>query len=80
MKKWVLQVAIPSHDSKDGFMTHCKWNLCLKQCVGGVPIVAWPLYAKQKTNSTVLMVEMKVALALRESEQNWSVLPSWKRK
>lgn len=44
-------------------------ELVLEAVCGGVPIVAWPLYAKQKMNSMVLMVEMKVALALRESEQ-----------
>lgn len=44
-------------------------ELVLEAVCGGVPIVAWPMYAKQKMNSTALMVEMKVALALRESEQ-----------
>lgn len=44
-------------------------ELVLEAVCGGVPIVAWPSYAKQKMNSIVLMVEMKVALALRESDQ-----------
>ncbi|KAM3711003.1 hypothetical protein ACB098_01G076100 [Castanea mollissima] len=44
-------------------------TLVLETVYGGVPIVAWPLYAERKMNSMVLMVEMMVALALRESEQ-----------
>jgi hypothetical protein len=68
VKQWAPQVAVLSHDSVGGFVTHCGWNSVLEAVCGGVPMVAWPLYAEQKMNRSVLVKELKVALALNESE------------
>ncbi|PON96954.1 UDP-glucuronosyl/UDP-glucosyltransferase [Trema orientale] len=66
VKRWAPQVAVLSHDSVGGFVTHCGWNSVLEAICGGVPMVAWPLYAEQRLNR-VLLVEFKLALPLKES-------------
>ncbi|KAE9617406.1 hypothetical protein Lal_00034508 [Lupinus albus] len=71
VENWAPQAAILSHDSVGGFVTHCGWNSVLEAVCEGVPMVAWPLYAEQKLNRVVLVKEMKVGLALKESEDGF---------
>ncbi|KAF1896755.1 hypothetical protein Lal_00034455 [Lupinus albus] len=71
VKNWAPQAAILSHDSVGGFVTHCGWNSVLEAVCEGVPMVAFPLYAEQKLNRVVLVEEMKVALALKESKDGF---------
>ena len=68
VKKWAPQVAVLSHDSVGGFVTHCGWNSVLEAVRAGVPMVAWPLYAEQRFNKVVLVEEMKLALPMHESD------------
>ncbi|PWA82384.1 UDP-glycosyltransferase 88F3 [Artemisia annua] len=64
VKKWAPQVAVLSHESVGGFVTHCGWNSVLEATRAGVPMLAWPLYAEQKLNKIVMVKEMKVALPI----------------
>ncbi|KAL3741272.1 hypothetical protein ACJRO7_016843 [Eucalyptus globulus] len=68
VKKWAPQVAVLSHPSVGGFVTHCGWNSVLEAVRAGVPMLAWPLYAEQGHNKVVLVQEMKIALPVDESE------------
>lgn len=61
---WAPQVAVVSHPSVAGFVTHCGWNSVLESIVHGVAMIAWPLYAEQKMNATML-VDMGVAVRLK---------------
>ncbi|KAL6200508.1 hypothetical protein ACLB2K_030289 [Fragaria x ananassa] len=58
---WAPQVAVLSHPSVCGFVTHCGWNSVMESVVDGVAMVAWPLYAEQKMNARAF-VEMGVAV------------------
>ncbi|KAF8409915.1 hypothetical protein HHK36_002434 [Tetracentron sinense] len=67
---WAPQVEVLSHASTGGFLSHCGWNSTLESIVHGVPIVAWPLYAEQRTNATMLVEDVGVAVrAEREPEK-----------
>jgi coniferyl-alcohol glucosyltransferase len=48
--------------SVGGFLTHCVWNSVLESIVNGVPMIAWPLFAEQRMNATILMEELGVAI------------------
>ncbi|RVX01902.1 Anthocyanidin 5,3-O-glucosyltransferase [Vitis vinifera] len=68
VKSWAPHVAVLSHISVGGFVTHCGWNSVLEAVSSGVPMVGWPLYAEQRFNKVVLVEELKIALAMEESE------------
>ncbi|KAF8044097.1 hypothetical protein BT93_A2162 [Corymbia citriodora subsp. variegata] len=71
VKKWAPQVAVLSHPSVGGFVTHCGWNSVLEAVCAGVPMLAWPLYAEQRHNRVLLVQEMRIALPVDESEDGW---------
>ncbi|KAK9270657.1 hypothetical protein L1049_026239 [Liquidambar formosana] len=70
VKSWAPQVAVLSHESVAGFVTHCGWNSVLEAVVAGVPMVAWPLYAEQHLNKTILVESMKMAIPLEQGEED----------
>ncbi|CAM0958121.1 unnamed protein product [Alopecurus aequalis] len=62
---WAPQVRVLSHPATAAFVSHCGWNSALESVSCGVPIVAWPLYAEQRTNAVVLEESVGVALRVR---------------
>ncbi|KAJ4889007.1 UDP-glycosyltransferase 72D1 [Raphanus sativus] len=64
--EWAPQVEILSHGSIGGFLSHCGWSSVLESLTKGVPIVAWPLYAEQWMNATLLTEEIGVAVRTSE--------------
>ncbi|KAF7851547.1 hypothetical protein BT93_L3663 [Corymbia citriodora subsp. variegata] len=66
LPSWAPQVDILSHPSVGGFLSHCGWNSTLESMVSGVPMIAWPLYAEQRLNATLLVEETGVAIRPKE--------------
>ncbi|CAK7339526.1 unnamed protein product [Dovyalis caffra] len=64
---WAPQVEILAHPSVGGFLSHCGWNSTLESITNGVPMIAWPLYAEQKMNATLLTEELGVAVQPKTS-------------
>ncbi|CAL4970350.1 unnamed protein product [Urochloa decumbens] len=62
---WAPQVRVLDHPATAAFVSHCGWNSALESVAAGVPMVAWPLYAEQRTNAAVLSENVGVALRLR---------------
>nr|GMD06135.1 anthocyanidin 3-O-glucosyltransferase 5-like [Ipomoea batatas]GMD99635.1 anthocyanidin 3-O-glucosyltransferase 5-like [Ipomoea batatas] len=58
---WTEQALVLKHPSTGGFLSHCGWNSTLESIKNGVPIIAWPLYAEQRQNAT-LLTELGVAI------------------
>lgn len=61
---WAPQEVILRHAAIGGFLSHCGWNSTLESVVHGVPMIAWPLYAEQRMNATMLTEEVGVAMKL----------------
>ena len=61
---WVSRVDILSHPSIGAFMSHCGWNSTLESILNGVPIIAFPLFAEQKMNATMLTEEFGMVVQL----------------
>ncbi|XP_031115272.1 anthocyanidin 3-O-glucosyltransferase 5-like [Ipomoea triloba] len=59
---WAEQTLILRHQSTGGFLSHCGWNSTLESLTNGVPMIAWPLYAEQRQNATMLTEELGVAI------------------
>ncbi|KAI4327559.1 hypothetical protein L6164_020004 [Bauhinia variegata] len=62
VQQWAPQAALLSHPSVGGFLSHCGWNSTLESLTNGVPMIAWPLYAEQRMNATLLEEELGVAV------------------
>ncbi|KAG9135530.1 hypothetical protein Leryth_022267 [Lithospermum erythrorhizon] len=62
VSSWAAQVAILGHKSTGAFLSHCGWNSSLESMVHGLPMIAWPLYAEQRQNATMLAEEFGLAL------------------
>ncbi|KAI3695701.1 hypothetical protein L1987_78700 [Smallanthus sonchifolius] len=62
---WAPQMAVLSHPSVGGFVSHCGWNSTLESVWCGVPIAAWPLYAEQQLNAFEVVVELGMAAEIR---------------
>ncbi|XP_058772747.1 UDP-glycosyltransferase 72E1-like [Vicia villosa] len=65
---WAPQAEILKHPATGGFVTHCGWNSVLESILSGVPMVAWPLYAEQNMNATMLCEELGVAVRATAAE------------
>lgn len=68
VKGWAPQAQILRHGSAGGFLTHGGWNSTLEAMTSAVPLIAWPLYAEQRTNAAMLNESLKVAIRPTESE------------
>ncbi|XP_019226945.1 PREDICTED: anthocyanidin 3-O-glucosyltransferase 5-like [Nicotiana attenuata] len=62
VQMWADQVRILSHPSVGGFLSHCGWNSNIESITNGVPMIAWPLYAEQRQNATILTEGLGVAV------------------
>ncbi|XP_071704594.1 UDP-glycosyltransferase 71E1-like [Rutidosis leptorrhynchoides] len=62
---WAPQMAVLSHSSVGGFVSHCGWNSTLESIWCGVPVAAWPLYAEQQLNAFKLVVESGLAVEIK---------------
>ncbi|GMN73705.1 hypothetical protein TIFTF001_055373, partial [Ficus carica] len=69
VSSWAPQVPILSHSSTGGFLSHCGWNSTLESIVHGVPLIAWPLYAEQRTNAVLLAEDVKVAIRVKVNDK-----------
>nr|UHH90535.1 UDP-glycosyltransferase [Nicotiana benthamiana] len=62
---WAPQVAVLSHRSIGGFITHCGWNSVLESLWFGVPMATWPMYAEQQVNAFELVVDLEMATNIK---------------
>ncbi|KAE8657465.1 AP2 domain class transcription factor [Hibiscus syriacus] len=80
VSSWAPQVAVLAIPPTEGFLSHCGWNSALESIVHGLPIVAWPLYAEQRMNATLLAEVMGVAVkAKMEAGETGRALSGEKR-
>nr|XP_043606882.1 UDP-glycosyltransferase 72B1-like [Erigeron canadensis] len=64
VSSWAPQVAVLNHPSTGAFLSHCGWNSTLESVLQGVPMIAWPMYAEQRMNATMLSDEVGVAVKM----------------
>jgi UDP:flavonoid glycosyltransferase YjiC (YdhE family) len=62
VQEWAPQVNVLKHPSIGCFISHCGWGSVLESLTHGVPIIAWPLYAEQSMNATLLVEDLGVAV------------------
>ncbi|TKY68959.1 Hydroquinone glucosyltransferase [Spatholobus suberectus] len=74
MSGWAPQVEVLGHESIGAFLSHCGWNSILESVVHGVPMVAWPLFAEQRTNAALVTDGLRVAVRPKVNTSGNSVV------
>ncbi|XP_073157781.1 anthocyanidin 3-O-glucosyltransferase 2-like [Henckelia pumila] len=62
---WSPQMAVLSHRSVGGFVSHCGWNSSLESVWCGVPLAVWPLFAEQQANAFQFVKELGMAVEIK---------------
>ncbi|GLJ48520.1 hypothetical protein SUGI_1023770 [Cryptomeria japonica] len=66
---WSPQLAVLSHPSVACFVTQCGWNSTLESITMGVPMICWPYFADQFLDSSFVVDEWRVGLALNVNNE-----------
>ncbi|KAI4365457.1 hypothetical protein MLD38_021442 [Melastoma candidum] len=65
---WCSQLEVLSHPSVGCFLTHCGWNSTIEGLTCGVPMVAFPQWSDQQTNTKLVVDVWKVGVRLQMKE------------
>ncbi|KAM4070532.1 hypothetical protein ACB094_12G171700 [Castanea mollissima] len=66
MVGWVPQEEVLAHQAVGGFLTHSGWNSTLESIVAGVPMICWPYFADQQTNSRFVSEVWKLGMDMKD--------------
>ncbi|CAK9135697.1 unnamed protein product [Ilex paraguariensis] len=64
---WAPQEEVLNHPAIGGFVTHSGWNSTLESIVAGVPMICWPYFADQTTNSRFVSEVWEIGLDMKDT-------------
>ena len=66
LSTWCPQEKVLEHEAVGVFLTHSGWNSSLEGICGGVPMVCWPFFADQQTNSRFVGAVWRTGLDMKD--------------
>ncbi|WMV15192.1 hypothetical protein MTR67_008577 [Solanum verrucosum] len=75
--EWVDQREILSHESVQGFLSHCGWNSVIESMCAKVPILAWPMMADQHMNARMVLEVIKIGLRVETCDGSVRGFVNW---
>nr|QSB46690.1 glycosyltransferase [Rubia yunnanensis] len=67
---WCEQDKVLNHPAVGAFLSHCGWNSTIESISAGVPVIGWPFFADQQTNSHYVSASDKWGMGM---EMNYDV-------
>ncbi|KQK00026.1 hypothetical protein BRADI_3g46846v3 [Brachypodium distachyon] len=67
LASWCEQEAVLRHEALGMFLTHCGWNSTMEGLSAGMPMLCWPFFAEQRTNSRYSCMEWGVGLEVGDN-------------
>ncbi|CAK9135696.1 unnamed protein product [Ilex paraguariensis] len=64
---WAPQEEVLNHPAIGGFVTHSGWNSTIESIVAGVPMICWPYFADQMTNSRFVSEVWEIGLDMKDT-------------
>ncbi|KAF3633079.1 putative UDP-glycosyltransferase 87A2-like [Capsicum annuum] len=66
---WCDQFKVLSHRSIGGFWSHCGWNSTKEAAFSGLPMLTFPIFWDQQTNSKQIVEDWKIGYRVKEHDQ-----------
>ncbi|KAK7307660.1 hypothetical protein VNO77_40908 [Canavalia gladiata] len=65
---WSYQEKVLMHPAVACFLTHCGWNSMLETVTAGVPVIAYPKWLDQPTNTKIIVEKFKNGVVMNYEE------------
>lgn len=62
---WCDQLKVLCHPSVGGFWTHCGWNSTKEGAFSGLPMLTFPIFWDQTTNSKMIVDDWKIGVRVK---------------
>lgn len=66
---WCDQLKVLSHPSIGGFWSHCGWNSTKEAAFSGLPMLTFPIFWDQQTNSKQIVEDWKIGYRVKKHDQ-----------
>ncbi|KAJ4836374.1 hypothetical protein Tsubulata_024132, partial [Turnera subulata] len=66
---WCPQEQVLKHPSVGGFISHMGWNSTLESVAAGVPLLCWPFFADQQTNSWFACNKWGIGMEINDAKR-----------
>ena len=71
---WCDQLRVLSHPSVGGFWSHCGWNSTSEAVFAGLPVLTFPIYWDQVTNSKTIVEDWKIGWKVKKGKGDEEVV------
>ncbi|KAK4355960.1 hypothetical protein RND71_024931 [Anisodus tanguticus] len=70
---WCDQLKVLSHPSIGGFWSHCGWNSTKEAAFSGLPMLTFPIFWDQQTNSKQIVEDWKIGYRVKKDDHQSSI-------